>query len=553
MGYIRFPIETNPEVLIQDVYDYIMSFAPQWTPSDGNLDVWIIRAMCSKIAENRDLASDVQDDIFRYFGAVLMSIPPEDAVEAIGSTTWTMINNAGYTIPAGTIVAINDNTGQSFPFYTTVDVVIPPGSTVTGAGAVTIKALNAGSESSGLTGNVALVDVLDFVQSVALVGSTAGGLDAESDADYLDRLVKKLQRLSQRPILPQDFADAAFDASTEVDRAVAIDGYNPKHNLLTANEASAETDAAGWASVTNATPTSSSAQALDGTKSVSLASVAGGDMTAASPATLATGKAVTPGDTITVLASIRAAASPRSCRAIIQWVDNANALISTVLGATANDSTSAWTGYTATGVAPANAVRCRVGVMVLATGGAAEVHYVDKASIRRGPATSNDWVAGGTAETGNERMVTDVPVTAAGTPVSSQAKTDITSYLEANREITFIANVMDPRYTAIDVHADIKVSAGFDATLIDDDVINEITNYLSPANWGRDPNEPHSWVETPKVYYNELIALVSGVPGVDRVVDLTVAYAGSTVQRTDITISNPGGLTQAGAITVTVV
>jgi hypothetical protein len=43
---------------------------------------------------------------------------------------------------------------------------------------------------------------------------------------YMARLVRRIRRLSQRPILPQDFAEMAKDADPLVFRAVAIDGYN---------------------------------------------------------------------------------------------------------------------------------------------------------------------------------------------------------------------------------------------------------------------------------------------------------------------------------------
>lgn len=385
MAYIRFPIETDPETLVQDVYNYIRTYAPDWTPADGNLDVWIIRALVYKAAETRDLASDVQDSIFRYFGSSLMAIAPQDSTHAHGSTTWTMIDTAGHTIPAGTSVALFDVDGTAYPFYTIADFTVPLGSAATAPGAVSIQALNPGSAASGLGGVVQLIDVLDFVQSVAIVGNTSGGVDAEADADYLNRLVRKLQRLSQRPILPQDFADAAFDASPEVARAVALDGYNP-------------------------------------------------------------------------------------------------------VGGTWN----------------------------------------------------------------NDRMVTIAAVTSTGTAVSAGAKTAIDAYLQANREVNFIVNVMDPQFTQIDVHADIVVAPGYDPATIVASVVAAINSYLSPANWGVGRTDD-TWIESNTVYYNELIALVGNVLGVDRVTDLTVNKHLLAPGRVNVPITSPAGLTQPITITATAV
>jgi len=394
--YIRFPIETNPEQLAQDVYDYIQVNAPGWTPNDGNLDVWIIRAMAAKAAESRDLASDVQDSIFRYFGANLMSIPPNDATPASVPTTWTMIDTAGYTIPANTAVGIRNAAGDTQVFLTVADIIVPFGVNATPAGDVLVQAMIAGSEANGLGGAgqpVDLIDQLAFVSSITMTGATTGGADAEDDDTYLSRLSRRLRRLSQRPILPEDFAELALDASTEVARAIAIDEYDP-----------------------------------------------------------------------------------------------------------------------------------------------------------------------GTDTYGHDRTVTIAAVKADGTPVSGTAKTAIQTYLDANREVNFVVHTMDATYTRIQVHADVVVLDGYDPATVVASVVTAIQNYLLPSNWGQDPtlstvDALTTWVDSPTVYYNELIALVSNVAGVDRVDDLTSNIFGNAATRVDLALSTPAGLPtwQAGDITATAV
>lgn len=232
-SYIRIPIETNPELLAQQVFAYIQLQKPGWTPNPNNLATWIIRAVCQIAAQNRAIASDVQDDIYRHLGASLFGIPPLDATPATGTTTWTMIDSAGHTIPAGTVVGIRDSSNVLQPFRVVSDVVVPPGNSATAGGEVSISAVVPGSAANNIgtaAGNVELVTVLDYVVSptgVVLVAATAGGRNDETDSVYLTRLVRRLQRLSQRPILPDDFSAMALDADPAVGRAVAIDGYNP--------------------------------------------------------------------------------------------------------------------------------------------------------------------------------------------------------------------------------------------------------------------------------------------------------------------------------------
>lgn len=227
--YIRFPIEIYPDDLLDRVYDYIQGRFPSWTPNEGNLDVWLAQAMASEAADLAQTASDVQDDIFRYYGATVISLPPIDEAQASADSTWTMRDALGYTVAADTIVGIRAPDGSLVPFRTMTDFSVAPGSTATADGEVALLAVNPGADGSGLGGAgvpIELIDPLEFVASVTLTEVTTGGQDAEDDDVYLDRLVSHLRRLSLRPILPGDFAAMALDIPG-VWRAVAIDNYNP--------------------------------------------------------------------------------------------------------------------------------------------------------------------------------------------------------------------------------------------------------------------------------------------------------------------------------------
>lgn len=224
--YIEFPLDTNPEVLAEDAFDYIQAHFPTWIPADGNLDTIMVEVGARLAAEARDVASLVPVSIFRYFGG-LVGIPPQEATYATGLTDWTLINNAGYTIPAGTQVGIRTAGDVLVPFLTMTDIVVPPGSTT--ALNVLITAVEAGGESNAIgtaAGPVELISTLDFVVSITLDAATSGGIDAEDEEDYLDRLRTRLQLLAPRPIIARDFAIMAEDIGG-VERAVAIDGYDP--------------------------------------------------------------------------------------------------------------------------------------------------------------------------------------------------------------------------------------------------------------------------------------------------------------------------------------
>lgn len=232
--YIDIPITTDPEELARLAFDYLASQIPGYVPAAGNVEVITVEANARIASVVRDVASRVPTSIFRWFGP-LAGVYPIDASAAAAQTTWTMRDTAGYTIRAGTLVGVRAAGDVLVPFQVLTDVTVAAGASVTAAGAVTIVAVAPGGGGSGLGsigGPVELIDPLDYVATVTLVAATAGGVDAEDDADYLDRLRGRLQILTPRPVLPADFGILARDIAG-VDRTLVLDRYDPGNGLYT--------------------------------------------------------------------------------------------------------------------------------------------------------------------------------------------------------------------------------------------------------------------------------------------------------------------------------
>lgn len=225
-GYIEIDIETDANTLAAGAFDYLAANIPGWVPQEGHIESWLIEALARIVAEARVVASKVPTAVFRYFGESILALPPVDAAEAEATSTWTMVDTQGYTIPTGTLVAWRTAGDTLVPFEVVDAVTVPPGSSVTAADAVTLRALDAGTAPNSLAGgSIELVDSLAYVQGIE-AASPSGGVDAESDADYLDRLSSELQLLTPRPILPADFA-ALARRIPGVHRALGVNMYDP--------------------------------------------------------------------------------------------------------------------------------------------------------------------------------------------------------------------------------------------------------------------------------------------------------------------------------------
>ena len=228
--YITYPLVADSRDLMQQCFDYMATQFPGWTPSEGQLDTAIIEAVGSEAADIASLTTEVPKSIFRYFGAKLMGIIPIDAVAAIATTTWFATDTLGHIIPAGSQVSITDSDGNVMPFVTLSDIQIVAGTSQTSTGQVVVVAVVPGADSSGvgtIGTNIDSVDVFTWLDHIRQDTVTTGGVDAETDDDYLNRLSFELMLNSPRPILPGDFAALAPNADPVIQRATAIDGYNP--------------------------------------------------------------------------------------------------------------------------------------------------------------------------------------------------------------------------------------------------------------------------------------------------------------------------------------
>lgn len=150
-----------------------------------------------------------------------------------------------------------------------------------------------------------------------------------------------------------------------------------RDNLLTENAASLETNTTGWAAGTNTNIARSTAQFLHGAASLSLTSIAAGNISAfTNPRSNVVGN-----KQYTALAYFRSAAVVRSAFVQIDWFNGASAFISSSVGSVVTTTTGTWQASFIIATAPSTAVTASVTVAVQTPAGASEVHYVDMISL----------------------------------------------------------------------------------------------------------------------------------------------------------------------------
>lgn len=225
MSFTETPIENSPVALEEEVVEVLETQFEGWEPAEGDLSTWLIKAFTRISSIIRGQAAETSAAMFKKFGETIVSVPPILAAPASGTSTWKMVDTAGYTIPAGTLVTIAASGESLIAFEVVEEVVVASGGKETTAGQVVLRAVEPGTEGNGLTEDPELVDSLAYVEDIELVGATSGGVDIEDEDTYLDRLVEDLQLLSLSLITEEDFEKDARSVAG-VARALAIGGYD---------------------------------------------------------------------------------------------------------------------------------------------------------------------------------------------------------------------------------------------------------------------------------------------------------------------------------------
>lgn len=219
--FTNYPIETDPDAVLQEVIDEVRTFFPNWDPNPASLAYRYAAAICRRIAEGRDVAANVPPTIWRAAGGTLFNTPAQEPTNATVDSTWEMPDDDGYSVDQDTLVSIDGTL-----FQVVDEFVVAPGDTIETP--VALVALDAGAAGSGLGsvgGDVVLEESIGFFPTITQVAVTEGGLDAEDIDEYDNRLVAVTQDFSSISILFDDIPRKARQVPGVFAVAV-IDNYN---------------------------------------------------------------------------------------------------------------------------------------------------------------------------------------------------------------------------------------------------------------------------------------------------------------------------------------
>lgn len=202
-GYVSYPITVDIDAIVAGVVADIATSLGV-TPNEGDPVFALAEALALRIAETRIVMADVAASIFDAFGQKIVGVTRVPAAAATMTVEFTVTDTAGYVIPSGTRLVYRRTGSDTVAFVTTTDLTIDPGDTT---GTVEAQAIIVGTAANDLVAaELALADPLAYITAVESTTTTSGGVDAETPADYLDRLAEELRLLSLVPRLEDEYA-----------------------------------------------------------------------------------------------------------------------------------------------------------------------------------------------------------------------------------------------------------------------------------------------------------------------------------------------------------
>jgi hypothetical protein len=136
-------------------------------------------------------------------------------------------------------------------------------------------------------------------------------------------------------------------------------------------------------------------------------------------------------------------------------------------------------------------------------------------------------------------------IDSAGLPVPSGVGDEILAMLVSRTQQGFAFNPLVPTYTTIPATFVATAYLTFDATAVLAAAITALTDYLSPANWGRLPyGDQRVWMQDTLVRYSEAYAVLNAVAGLQHVTALTL----NSLTNTDVALAGTAALPLPGVV-----
>lgn len=216
--------DKGPQDILEAAQATLQARIPDWSPTPTNIEVMLMEALALEVGETVFSLNRIPESMVRVLLS-LYGIEFDSGQPPVVDLLFTAQDTDGYTVPAGTEVAVLMSNNEYISFFTDTELTITEGNATGTVGATATVFTNiANGIASGTDGE--LVDAIVGIDAVETASVVADGRLPENVEQWTFRGVQRLRRLVDTLVIPQHFIQAALE-NTLVVRANAVDNYDP--------------------------------------------------------------------------------------------------------------------------------------------------------------------------------------------------------------------------------------------------------------------------------------------------------------------------------------
>jgi len=218
-------LDLDAQQLIEQALAAAAEKWPDWTPREGNTEVVLLELLAAMAEEDVYALNRIPDGVTEAL-LRLTGLTRDLGATATATVTFTAGDDAGYTVPAGTVVRVDTASVEDLDLTTDTPLVIAAGQTT---GTVAVTATVPGTAGNGIAAGTAVevLDSLTGIESAELATGTAGGRAPEDGAAFLARATPRLSTFTTTLVRPQDVEAYVASTNPGIVRVKVLDRYNP--------------------------------------------------------------------------------------------------------------------------------------------------------------------------------------------------------------------------------------------------------------------------------------------------------------------------------------
>lgn len=221
--------DKSPSDILAAALATLQSRVTDWSPEATNVEVMLMEALAVEVGELAFSINRIPRNLI-YVLLSLYGVVRDPGASPAVELTFTMQDDAGYVVPAGTEIAIPLGTSdyiattEYMTFYTATDLYVTAPNTT---GTVIAHAREYTNIANGIDAGteVEIVAAIDGVESVVTSTEISGGALPETDEEFASRGAQRLQRLVDTLVIPDHFTQAALEDPSVI-RATTIDNWD---------------------------------------------------------------------------------------------------------------------------------------------------------------------------------------------------------------------------------------------------------------------------------------------------------------------------------------